>query len=409
MAENKHSHISADDEQLLCLNIQKKMSKESRASDVFLTAAFFLFIFVFAVLFWIMPDKAMSEEENRALQTFPPLSAEALTDGSFSADFANYMADQFPFRNTFIGIKAACERALLKGENNGVIIGDDGYLIKRYDKIDEKILGDNISALAAFKSTAEAHGIGVYCAFAGRTMDVAVSKIPASYGSDASDRAWTALENICLENSLEYTDLKTPLREEFEKGEALYYKTDHHWTTLGAYSAYRKLSEKAGLMSHGIDHYTRETVTDSFYGTTWSSAGVKGTQPDTIEFFRWAGDTECKTVLDTGETISGLYKTDALETKDKYSAFLGGNTARCDITSGEDRKTIIVAKDSFAHSLVPFLAEDYNIIMIDLRYYSGSLYALAEESGAEKILFIYNMDTLSNESGFRILRMGLDK
>lgn len=405
--KNKHSHISADAEQQMYMELERNIASKNRGASILLAILFFGFIYLFTALFWALPDKDMSEEENRPLQKFPKVSYATLTEGGFSEDFASYMADQFPFRNTFIKIKAGCEKILLKGENNGVLLGDDGYLITKYDKIDEETLKKNVAHLAAFKDAANKKGIDVHCAFAGRTMDVAVSKVPAAYGSYTSDKAWGAVDTYTSEAGLEYIDLKTPLRSAFDKGEYVYYKTDHHWTTLGAFYAYETIADATGLEKHEKDHYTVEEFSTEFLGTTHSTAGIY-TTPDTIEFFRFEGD-ERVTASHAGKiTIEGMYKRDSLETKDKYAAFLGSASGRCDIFSGEDKETLIVVKDSFAHSLVPFLAEDYNIIMIDLRHYSFSLMELCETEGVETVLFLYNLDTLSNESGFRMLRNGIN-
>lgn len=409
LKKDNHSHISADEEQSAHLALEHSLAKKCRFVNISLAASFFAFIFVFAALFWLLPDRESSENENRALQTFPEFSLQTLSSGKFTEEFAKYMADQFPARDFFVGVKAASECAMLKGQNNGVITARGGQLISRFDSIDLETLDTNIDCVSKFAKAASSDGISVTCAFAGRTMDVMTSSLPRTYGSEASDSQLEALDEICLSHGVEYVDLVSPLRAHYENGEYVYYRTDHHWTTLGAMYAYNEIAEASFLPAVSENDFRKEAASDSFYGTTWSSAGTVWTSPDTIEFFRYDGDDMLTTSVYGGESFSGLYKREALDTKDKYSAFIGGNAARVDITSqgGEKREKILVVKDSFAHSVAPFIAKNYDVVLIDLRYYTGSLINLCRDEGINKVVILYNMDTLCSEAGFRRFRTGL--
>ena len=410
MSENKNTNnrklINADDEQKTYLDLEHSLSEKTRSLDTALISVFFAFIFIFGALFWILPDKEASEDENRSLQKFPAFTWEKLVDGTFTEEFGSYMADQFPARNLFVGIKAAWETVLLKGENNGVMMGDDGYLITRFDSVDEDILRNNIDCISTFITNAEAEGYEVTVAFAGRTMDVMHSKTKDVYGSDMSDRTWQTLNNICSEYRLSYVDLMTPLRHRANEGEHVCYKTDHHWTTLGALYAYNEIAVKADLPLYSPEEFEIETVSEEFYGTTWSSSGIRWADPDVLEFFRYDGDEDLVCEIPEVETFDGLYKREKLATKDKYSAFIGGNAARVNVyDKTEEREKLLIVKDSFAHSAAPFFAREYDLVIIDLRYFSGSLTKLMEEENIEKAVLLYNMDTLSSEAGFRLFKM----
>ena len=411
MIKEKHSKIDADEEQRRYFAIEEKYQKPNRALNIALTCAFFAFIYVFAILFWILPDKDVSVEENRSLASAPEFSFKNLADGTYTAEFATYMADQFPARNFFVGMKAEAERLTLRGENNGVIFADGGYLVKRFDSPDEETLRKNIGYICDFAKAAKNDGMNVTVGIAGRTLDVAGQVLPSVYGTDSSDKAWEIIGDAFSKNGVEYTDLKTPLRERFAAGEYVYYKTDHHWTTLGAYYAYTKLAGKAGIEAPPIDAFRREVASDSFFGTTWSSAGAKWIGPDTVEFFRFDGDESLVTDRGgDGDAFDGLYDTSYLEKKDKYSAFIGGNAARVDVTSkGEEREKILVIKDSFFHCMAPFFAKDRDLIMIDLRYYTDPepIIDICRNEGVNNVIVALNVETLGDESGLRILKMGL--
>ncbi len=408
MIKEKHSHIDADEEQKRHLDTEKKYQKQNRALNVTLVASFFAFIYVFALLFWILPDRDVSHEENRALASAPEFTFSSLADGSFTSDFAAYMADQFPARNFFVGLKAAAERTLLKGQNNGVIFAKDGYLVKRFDNVDEGTLNKNIGCISAFAKTAREGGADVTVAVAGRALDVAESVLPASYGTDSSDRMWDAIEKGFDAKNESFVNLKDPLKELFSSGEYVYYKTDHHWTSYGAYNAYSVLASAMDTPASPVSDFTREAASDDFYGTIWSSAGAKWIEPDTIEFFRFDGDTSL--VTDRGdERFDGLYKTSFLDEKDKYSVFLGGNAAKIDVTKeGESRERILVIKDSFFHSVAPFFAKDYDLVVVDPRYYTSSVAELCRDEEISKILILFNAETLGEEAGLGKLMMGIN-
>ncbi len=411
MIKEKHSHIDADEEQRRYFEIEKKYQKPNRALNIALTAAFFAFIYAFAILFWILPDRTFSPEENRALTEAPSFSFKTLADGSYTKDFATYMADQFPARNFFVGMKAQAERLMLRGENNGVIFADDGYLVKRFDSPDEGLIRSNVGYICDFASAAKKDGVNVTIGVAGRIVDVAEKVLPSAYGTDSSDKTWKMIDDAFSEKGIGYTDLKTPLKERFDADEYVYYKTDHHWTTLGAYYAYCELAEGAGIESAPIDLFRRVAVSDSFFGTTWSSAGAKWIAPDTIEFFRFDGDE--KLVTDRGVdggSFDGLYDLSFLEEKDKYSTFIGGNAARVDVTSKDGaREKILVIKDSFFHCMAPFFAKDRDLVMIDLRYYTDPepIIDICRNEGIDNVIIMLNVETLGDESGLRILKMGL--
>ena len=104
----------------------------------------------------------------------------------------------------------------------------------------------------------------------------------------------------------------------------------------------------------------------------------------------------------------GFYVEKFLSEKDKYAAFIGGNFGLTKITkdTDEERETLLVVKDSFSHSLVPFLSRHYDLVLVDLRYYSKSMIKLAEENEIDKVLLLYNMETLTEAGYLKILRSG---
>ncbi len=384
--------------------------RKYRLSDIISVLGILVIIYGFAAAHFIIPDKAFSEDENRTLKTFPEFSADSLVDGSFTADIAAYCTDQMPLRNLFVGTKAALETSMYKNENNGVVLGSDGYIIAKEDYLDPTAADSNVSALTAFAELVGDRPVRI--AIAGRSQDVLLSKMPPLYpAAEISDRAVSYVSEGL--STLDTVDLVPPLREHADRGEYVYYRTDHHWTTLGAYYAYAEIMESFNLSPLPLEFFERQTVSEDFYGTTWSKAGMKWIAPDVMEFFKFEGDDNlvCE-ITDTQTTLEGLYDHSYLDKKDKYSAFIGGNNGRVLIrdTQNPDRETLLLIKDSFAHSVAPFLAAHFDLDVIDLRYYkpiingNPTVKQLAEN--ASRILVLYNIDSIYTKNTLAMLNMG---
>ncbi|MBQ2766119.1 MAG: hypothetical protein IJF48_03965 [Clostridia bacterium] len=389
------------------MNKQKKY----RLPDIITSAGLLLIIYGFAAALLITPDKDFSEDENRALQTLPNFSLEALTSGEYTKQIAAYCTDQMPLRNLFVGAKSASEMLIGKQENNGVILGSDGHIIAKSDRVNLSIMDKN---LAAIKKFAAGTDVPFHVAIAGRSQDVLIDCIPSLYPArEVSDTAFSHLTAALGDTA--QIDLLSPLRSRASDGEYVYYRTDHHWTTLGAYYAYVEIMASLGIEPHPIEYFTRETVSEEFYGTTWSKAGMRRTAPDSMEFFRFDGDDSFVTeIVDNGTLLDGMYDRSYLEKKDKYSAFIGGNNGRVSIYPKEDspfasgeREVLVLIKDSFGHSLAPFLAAHFDLEILDLRYYKLPVSDVLAESSADRVLIMYNMDSLVSSSNLAMLTIGM--
>jgi hypothetical protein len=248
-------------------------------------------------------------------------------------------------------------------------------------------------------------------AVAGRTVDVAESRIPAifPYSSTNAEAYWKTYGEKAEAYGINTVELKDSLKARFDAGEYVYYKTDHHWTSLGAYYAYCEIAKALGDTVRPLDFFERETFSKDFIGTTYAKAGAALGGADTIEFFRYEGDKDYVTeIKEDGTKLEAFYNYDYRDVNDKYSAFLGsdnksngGNNAVTLITktTDEPRCKMIVLKDSFGHSLVPFLAIDYDLIVLDMRYYNGDMSEYLSDPDLSAMLVIYNMETFSNNDG----------
>ncbi len=438
----------------ILLDRQLEMKSKTRKTDIAILASFCAFILFFGVMFFIMPDKEYSETEKRALKQAPSLSFSRIGNDLkrdlklmimtedekyeyiselgdsykvFSDEIGDYYADQFPFRDQLRVVKAAVEIGMLKQENNDVVFAG-GYLIKKdsvtgvtqnedgtfrdrtYEDAAETIKS-NVHLLSGIEQSLP-DGIDLRVAVAGRTVDTAKSKLPAvfPYEDTHANVYWKAYSDQINADSVSAVELKEMLKTHLESGEYVYYKTDHHWTSLGAYYAYAEIMKSYGIQPYALEDFTRETFTTSFVGTTFAKAGAVFGGADTIELFRYEGDTDYTTTIINGErktVLNGFYNQEKYrDINDKYSVFIGsddtgdgGNNAVTLVTkNGEKRQKLLLIKDSFGNSIVPFLARHFDLVILDLRTSAQDFTSYLEDPDLCHIAVLYNMETFMNEA-----------
>ena len=242
-----------------------------------------------------------------------------------------------------------------------------------------------------------------------RTLDVMKSSLPALFPSYRTEGAYDILHDELVDST--YIELLDMYRQMYDEGEYVYYNTDHHWTTLGAYYAYVEIMKSFGMDYYSLEDFEIETASDSFYGTTWSRSGFKFVGSDRMEYFHLKGEDETKyktTVHDTTYTkgeLVGFYDREYLEMKDKYSSFISGSNTYTSITKeGEKRETLLLIKDSFGHSLAPFLALHFDLEIIDLNY-NSSINNYFSSLEIDKVVVVYNMENVISTENLGKLRV----
>ena len=368
--------------------------------------SFCCLLFGFALAFLILPDRPFSDQENRSLRTFPAWSVEALLSGRLGEEFNTYFADQFPLRDSLVGVKGVAELSLGKGENNGVLLGKNGQLATRlFDGglpgAEVDLDGFDVARIQAAAEGLRRAGARLEIPFSvlltGRTIDVAESAF--LYPSDVSHALQQTLrdalrgEDFCVETI-------PLLREKYDAGEYVYYRTDHHWTTLGAYYAYVEVMKHFGMEEEilPVDAFERQAVSTCFYGTAWSAGGMKHVAPDTVEIWIRGNERDFLITAD-GKELDGFYSRSYLEKKDQYSLFLDGTHDVVTVTkrTGETRPTLLIPKDSFANPLAPFLAQHFDLVLLNLsstRKDFCDLSHFAAHYGADRVLLVYTLENV---------------
>ena len=356
-----------------------------------LTVCFCLFLGGLMVWHLLLPDREKSETENRTLAQWPEFSWESLVDGSFTEGVEEYFADQFPLRDEWTGLKARTEQLVGKEEFNGIYLCGD-TLISKVETPDAEQVEKNLSYVDRL---AEKTDIPVYLGMIPSAADIWRDKLPAGAQS------WDQTE-LLSESDI---DFRAALSAHAD--EPIYYRTDHHWTSLGAFYGANALLEALGKEPLQQSDFTPEIASDAFNGTLYSQSGIHWLTPDTIEFW----------VEDTGLTITSwrtgapepasLYDRSYLSVKDKYSAFLGGNQPLCVIRNEnlpEDAGKILLIRDSYADSLAPFLAQRFaEVHLLDLRYYRAPAAQYAEENGIDQIVALYSAQNFISDRNLVLL------
>lgn len=343
------------------------------------------------------PDRLFSAYENRMLAKRPEFSLKALFNGSFTTDYETYVTDQFVGRDTWITIKTLTDVTLGKVEVNGVYLAEDGSLIEKHasEEITSETEEKRLTLLKELAARQEEKPGSFQVMLVPTADNILTQKLPAFATYYDQSAFLEQIENtIGDDNVINVTDILNAHKDEY-----IYYKTDHHWTTLGAYYGYLAWAEKNNVTSVP---YNATTVSESFYGTLHSKTNLP-VKPDKMEAYQPTflkeGDS-LQVTYDMGvKQTNSLYEEDYLTTKNKYGYFLDDNHGFIEIhreDAGEAAgKTLFLIRDSYASCFIPYLTEHYETIyVLDLRYYNGRLFSLLdtyEEQGEMDVLVLYNV------------------
>ena len=363
-----------------------------------LLVLFFLFLVGFMVLDGLWPKRSYSDLERRQLNQFPAFSLSQLIQNKWTADYDSYTKDQVVFRDTWMKLQSLSERLLFqKVEIGGAVIGKNDALFTKMFGLtnnEEKLLNKNTLLVQQFAEN-----------FPGKVTLMLAPSASLIYQEELPDGTPMLDENTALDTIFDAVgqDHVLDLRQPFEaaKADKLYYSTDHHWTTWGAYLAYRQFCSREGLDPLEVTQQDFTQVPD-FYGTTYAKALYWKTQPDTLDYLElpnqltvWNIDSQLNL---TESFTAGLYDTEKFDTVDKYAAFLYGNNGYTTI-QGNGEGSILIVKDSYANSFVPFLCANYERIgVIDPRGYKLSIQELAQQEGYDNILLLFNFQTFKSSN-----------
>ncbi|MFG6329046.1 MAG: hypothetical protein K1W06_06150 [Lachnospiraceae bacterium] len=359
------------------------------------SALIFIMLAVPGLLLMVLPQREYSANENRYLDKLPEINASKIISGEFQEEVSNAFNDQFFIRDFMAGLSTSFKQALGFKDIGGVYIAKDKYYIEKItdNDISKNQLIKNLMYLSYFTEKQQAD---VYTMFVPSPGTILSSRLPAFAPFYNADTIYNTASTIL--GTQEILDLRKVLTPGSNGSRDLYFKTDHHWTLPGAYAAYKEYCTVAGLKVQPYNSFNPEKASRNFYGTLYSKAPGFTTEPDDIYVVQ-TSLTENAEVICDGKKQTGIYNKEYLDKKDKYSCFFGGNYGRTDIKTGSNaNRKLLVLKDSFANSFVPFLLNDYShITMIDARYYNKSLLDIASSENYNHILILYEASNFAND------------
>lgn len=342
-----------------------------------------------AVINLFVKDKGFSASENRILAAQPKLTLSGIADGSYMKQAEDYQADQFFARDQWISLKLWEDKLFGRKEANGVYLCKDDYLMEIPAEPNGESVEKNLASINDF--AARYSGLNIKMMVVPNAVSVMADYLPKN--APARDQL-ADLQHIRdgLPANVGFIDVTQTLKDHVDEG--MFYRTDHHWTSRGAYYAFLDASDDLGIAQ--LKEYNRYTVTTEFEGTLASKSGSHATT-DTIEVYEPVdpGSSFYVTYDDTQEKSCSLFKSACLEEKDQYTVFFGGNYARITIrTTNNNNRCLLIFKDSYANCFIQFLTPYYEeIILIDPRYYYDDAGSVISGENVTDVLFLYNLST----------------
>ena len=374
-----------------------KKDRQRKVQEQLVGIIFILILFLFLIINIIVPNKEKSVQENRMLATKPKFRLSSLISGDYDEKFEAYMDDQFVGRDMWRKLKVTVDRICGSRLENGVYIGRNGQLLEQIEVADENHLAANIKAIKSFSESQKK--IPVRMMLVPDAANVLNHSLPALAKPEDQTQMFSMVRKD-LGDSVEWIDVSTELNK--HKTEKIYYKTDHHWTTLGAFYAFQAAAPSIGIEGDLSGKYVSHAVSNSFNGMLASKSGVNLGEKEQIDIYV---PTEEDTDLiidyvDEGKRSTSLYDSSKLKEKDQYTVFLGGNSSLLDIrTVSTSTKRLLLVKDSFANSFIPFLTPYYReIVVVDPRYYSGTINDLMDSYRISEVLFLYSGNTFFKDN-----------
>ena len=356
-----------------------------------ITSFFCLLLAVSALIGLLMPDRYYSEREKRTLAQKPKLAVADFISGKFSDELEKYLTDQVPLRDDWVTMKTYMELAIGKRESVGVYICKDKYLMDKFTAYSKKQLTANVEALAELQSKLAAEGIAMNTLLVPVAAQVLADKLPAY--APAADYA--AIFQVLTDAGVDTVNVWSTLAA--HSGENIYYRTDHHWTSLGAYYAYcawRDIEPAAYEWTQGI-------LCGNFRGTTWNKVPLPTVPAE--EITAWYKHINRSVSYNNGQyETDSIYERKYLSGSDQYAVFLNSNQAQTVIEGSGKNGKLLLIKDSYGNTFSQFPVEDYaEVHVLDLRFFKGDVAEYARENGITDALVLYGVQNFVKDTNLR--------
>lgn len=355
---------------------------KNRVMQILAIALFVGYLVVMLLGTLLLPRQDFSPQEKRYLAEFPRLDWEQLTSGAWGEKIESWLADHVPGRSLFVGINAYKDYLLGQQVCKEIRVLD-GHLVEAPATVDDARVENNLRAIDAF---------------AGNNENVTLALVPSA-GWAFGGEGWK--DDAVIAGIYEKAAVNTlDLAACYEGRPELFYRTDHHWTSAGAWEAYRAIGEAWGWEIK--TEFDKEVIADCFRGSTYSRSALWLTEPESIEL--WHGSPAINYTLADAPEHYPVFARDRLTESDPYTVFLDGNHPLVRLHNPNGTGKILVIRDSYSNCLGSFLAESCaEVVLVDLRYYRQPISALAEE-GFDHILILYSLGNFLTDPNIVLLR-----
>ncbi len=368
--------------------------------------AFFGILIFMAVMTAVLPKQDFLEMENKYAEKFPKFSAKAVFNRTYMNKTESYISDHFAGRIGWIKARTVLETSLGKRERNGIYILDN----RLAEKIPESDYSSVDKAIAAINKFAEGNDIPVFTMIVPTSAEIYADELPEN-APNADQKEFIDYVYQNLGKSVNTIDVYQTMFS--NRDDYIYYRTDHHWTTMGAYLAYAAAGKKMGYDPVPPELFDIEHAGIDFIGTFYSKTLYDGVEKDTIDFYHpnvGSRVTEVAITSDFGKEpaiYESMYFREYLDKKDKYASFLGTNVPIVDIKSDNGGGKLLVIKDSYAHCYAPFLTQHYSeITLVDMRYINMPLNKVLDMGEYDQALILYNASSFMTDTDIRKLGYG---
>ena len=367
---------------------------KNKALQWITVVAFCAFLAVMPALYLLLPKADFSELEKRYLEDAPLLTAKTLTSGQYGEDMESYMADHIPGRDFFVGLNAYVDLYTGRQVSKDIYVTEDNRLVEAPVVWNETQAQKNMTAVNQFAQTIGADVDFMIVPSAGWAVEDRISMLADPYEDEL------LIEKLygMAEQNLNCQDVLSVFEGIEDKG-ALYYKTDHHWTSLGAYTAYASYMREKQRLCPSAEEFT-VTTAEGFCGSTYSRAALWLTPAEPLEM--WERTQGLQVTNGESEAVhEGIFYEERLNEADKYTVYLDGNHSVVTIHNPENagKGSILVLRDSYSNCLGGFLAESYEtVVLVDLRYYKQPVSELYAKQNFEDVLVCYSLGNFMTDN-----------
>lgn len=340
------------------------------------------------MLICLLPHRTFSELENRTLTEWPDPSGVSLTDGSWGEKVESYAADHFPLRDALISGRSLLR--LLAGDRyqTDTLAGRDGWLFEAPPDVLNRNATRSVETLSAISEGLHLPG---YLMIIPTSAEILPENLPALYTCGRQSTVLTALSQSA--GALQWVSSTLP---EHAGNGTLYYRTDHHLTADGAALCYWALCDALSI----APQTGRRITVPGFRGSYFARVPSPSIASEDFS----ADLPEGVSVTLDGEMAEGFLNAELLEKRNKYAALLGGTYAHAVLENPQGEGRLLILCDSYANAIAPMLSASYaRIDLVDPRYFSGDLAALAQEAQPNAMLAIFGLNTLTTNRSILLM------